>query len=42
MDYTIRDASTLAKLKPQDKITGDLIVDPNGAYIVNIKIEPAK
>jgi protein SCO1 len=42
MDYTIRDASALAKLKPQDKITGDLIVDPNGAYIVNIKIEPAK
>jgi protein SCO1 len=39
MEYTIRDDAALAKLKPQDKITGDLIADPSGAYVVNIKIE---
>ena len=39
MEYTIRDADALAKLKPQDKITGDLIVGPNGAFVENIKIE---
>ena len=39
MEYTIRDADALAKLKPQDKITGDLIVDPSGAHVENIKIE---
>jgi protein SCO1 len=39
MEYTIRDDAALAKLKPQDKITGDLIADPSGAYVVNVKIE---
>jgi protein SCO1 len=42
MEYTIHDAAALAKLKPKDKITADLIVDPAGAYVDNIKIEPAK
>lgn len=38
MDYAIHDAAALAKLKPKDKITADLIVDPNGSYIENIKV----
>jgi len=42
MEYTIRDSAALSKLKPKDKITADLIADPNGAYIENVKIEPAK
>ncbi|MGB9336272.1 MAG: copper-binding protein [Candidatus Acidiferrales bacterium] len=42
MEYTIHDATTLAKLKPKDKITADLIVGPDGAYVDNIKIEPAR
>jgi len=39
MEYTIRDSAALSKLKPKDKITADLIADPNGAYIENVKIE---
>jgi protein SCO1 len=42
MEYTIHDTAALAKLKPKDKITADLIVGPDGAYVDNIKIEPAK
>ena len=42
MEYTIRDSATLSKLKPKDKITADLIVDPNGAYIENLKIGPGQ
>ncbi len=42
MEYTIHDAAAFSKLKPKDKITGDLIVGPDGAYVDNIKIEPAK
>ena len=42
MEYTIRDTAALSKLKPRDKITADLIADPGGAYIENVKIEPAK
>jgi Cu/Ag efflux protein CusF len=42
MEYTIRDSAALSRLKPKDKITADLIADPNGAYIGNVKIEPAK
>ncbi|MGC1684722.1 MAG: copper-binding protein [Candidatus Acidiferrales bacterium] len=38
MDYEIHDAAALAKLKPKDKITADLIVDPNGSYIENVKV----
>jgi Cu/Ag efflux protein CusF len=38
MDYEIHDAAALAKLKPKDKITADLIVDPNGSYVENIKV----
>jgi protein SCO1 len=40
MEYTIRDSAALAKLKPKDKITADLINGPDGAYIENVKIEP--
>ena len=42
MEYTIHDAGALAKLKPKDKITADLIVGPDGAYVDNIKILQAK
>jgi protein SCO1/2 len=42
MEYTIRDSAALSKLKPKDKITADLIADPNGAYIENVKIEAPK
>lgn len=42
MEYTIRDAAALSKLKPKDQITADLIVGPDGAYIENVKIEPEK
>jgi protein SCO1 len=42
MEYTIHDAAALSKLKPKDKITADLIVGPDGAYVDNIKIEPTK
>lgn len=42
MEYTIRDSNALSILKPKDKITADLIADPNGAYIENVKIEAAK
>jgi protein SCO1 len=42
MEYTIRDSAALAKLKPKDKISADLIIAPDGAYIENVKIEPAK
>jgi Cu/Ag efflux protein CusF len=38
MDYDIHDAAALAKLKPKDKISADLIVDPNGSYIEHIKV----
>ena len=38
MDYEIHDVTALAKLKPKDKITADLIVDPNGSYIENVKV----
>jgi Cu/Ag efflux protein CusF len=38
MDYEIHDAAALAKLKPKDKITADLIVDPNESYIENVKV----
>ena len=38
MDYEIHDAAALAKLKPKDKITADLILDPNGSYIENVKV----
>ena len=38
MDYEIHDAAALAKLKPKDKITADLIVDPNGTYIEHVKV----
>ena len=41
MEYTIRDSAALSKLKPKDKITADLIADPDGAYIENVKIGPA-
>jgi len=42
MEYTIRDSAALSKLKPKDKITAELIVDPDGAYIQNVQIEAAK
>ena len=42
MEYTIRDSAALSNLKLKDKISADLIVAPDGAYIQNIKIEPAK
>ena len=42
MEYTIRDSAALSKLKPKDKITADLIVGPDGAYIENVKIEPTQ
>lgn len=42
MEYTIHDAAALSKLKPKDKITADLIVGPDGAYVDNIKIEPVE
>jgi Cu/Ag efflux protein CusF len=38
MDYEIHDAAALARLKPKDKISADLIVDPNGSYIENVKV----
>ncbi len=38
MDYEIRDAGALAKLKPKDKITADLIVGPDGSYIEHVKV----
>jgi Cu/Ag efflux protein CusF len=38
MDYEIHDAAALARLKPKDKISADLIVDPNGTYIENVKV----
>jgi protein SCO1/2 len=41
MEYTIRDSAALSKLKPKDKITADLIVGPDGAYIENVQIQPA-
>jgi protein SCO1 len=42
MEYTIHDAAALSKLKPKDKITADVIIGPDGAYVDNIKIEPPK
>jgi protein SCO1 len=42
MEYTIRDSDALSKLKPKDKITADLIANPDGAYLENVKIEPEK
>ncbi len=42
MEYTIRDSAAFSKLKPKDKITADLIVGPDGAYIENVKIEGEK
>jgi len=42
MEYTIRDSAALSKLKPKDKITADLIANPDGAYIQNVQIERAK
>jgi protein SCO1/2 len=41
MEYTVRDSAALSKLKPKDKITADLIVGPDGAYIQNIQLQPA-
>jgi len=38
MDYEIHDAGALAKLKAKDKITADLVVDPSGSYIENVKV----
>src|SRR5271154_2643663 len=39
MEYTIRDSEALSKLKAKDKITAELIADPSGAYLENVKIE---
>ena len=39
MEYTIHDAAAFSKLKPKDKITADLIIGPDGAYVDHIKIE---
>ncbi len=38
MDYDVHDAAALAKLKPKDKVTADLIVDPSGSYVENVKV----
>ena len=38
MDYDVHAATDLAKLKPKEKITADLIVAPNGAYIENVVV----
>jgi Cu/Ag efflux protein CusF len=38
MDYDVHNAADLAKLKPKEKITADLVVAPNGAYIENVVI----
>ena len=42
MEYSIHDAAALSNLKPKDKITADVVVDPDGAYVENVKIEPQK
>jgi hypothetical protein len=38
MDYDVHTAGDLAKLKPKEKITADLVVAPNGAYIENVAV----
>jgi Cu/Ag efflux protein CusF len=42
MDYDVHDAADLAKLKPREKITADLVVDQssdnNSSYIENVKV----
>ncbi len=38
MNYDVHTAADLAKLKPKEKITADLIVTPNGAYIENVNV----
>ena len=42
MEYPIHDSAALAKMKPKDKITADVIVAPEGAYVDNVKIEAQK
>ncbi len=39
MEYPIHDSAALAKMKPKDKITADVILAPEGAYVDNVKIE---
>lgn len=38
MDYDVHTPADLAKLKPNEKITADLIVTSNGAYIENVAV----
>jgi len=38
MDYDVHTAADLAKLKPNEKISADLIVTSNGAYIENVVV----
>jgi Cu/Ag efflux protein CusF len=38
MDYNVHADADLAKLKPKEKITADLVVTPNGAYIENVNV----
>ncbi|HXW17585.1 MAG TPA: copper-binding protein [Candidatus Acidoferrales bacterium] len=39
MNYNVHSDADLAKLKPKEKITADLIVTPNGgAYIENVNV----
>jgi protein SCO1 len=38
MNYDVQNAADLAKLKSKEKITADLIVTPNGAYIENVNV----
>ncbi len=41
MPYTFRDSATLAKLKPGDRITGDLVVVGSKTLVDNVVIEKA-
>jgi Cu/Ag efflux protein CusF len=41
MPYTFKDSVTLAKLKPGDHITGDLVVVGNKTLVDNVVVEKA-
>jgi protein SCO1/2 len=41
MPYTVKNVTELDNVKPKDKVTADIIVDPAGAYIENLSVVQA-